>query len=128
MRWRAPEDRPPLRKGNLPRQKKPGMGTYVVRGCCLLGVVVQWLDYLAVTQEPGVRFPTSEKVASDVAPPSGHKLHLTSGTADMAMWSDCNSHTVVAHDQSCVEVLWKPLISRRLCPPSSDGYLVERES
>ena len=101
--------------------------------CCLLsfffvGVVVQWLDYLAVTQEPGVRFPTSEKVASEVAPPSGHKLHLTSGTADMAMWSDCNSHTVVAHDQSCVEVLGKPLISRRLCPPSSDGYLVERES
>ena len=94
------------------------------------GVVVQWLDYLAVTQEPGVilRFSTSEKVASDVAPPSGHKLHLTSGTADRAMWSDCNSHTVVAHDQSCVEVLGKPLISRRLCPPSSDGYLVERES
>ena len=58
-------------------------------------------------------FPTSEKVASDVAPPSGHKLHLKSGTADMAMWSDCNSHTVVAHDQSCVEVLGKPLISRR---------------
>ena len=28
----------------------------------------------------------------------------------------------------CVEVLGKPLISRRLCPPSSDGYLVERES
>ena len=63
-----------------------------------VGVVVQWLDYLAVTQEPGVRFPTSEKVASEVTPPSGHKLHLTSGTADMAMWSDCNSHTVVAHD------------------------------
>ena len=93
-----------------------------------MGVVVQWLDYLAVTQEPGVQFPTSEKVASEVALPSGHKLHLTSGTADMAMWSDCNSHTVVAHDQSCVEVLGKPLISRRLCPPSSDGYLVERES
>ena len=54
--------------------------------------MVQWLDYLAVTQEPGVRFPTSEKVASDVAPPSEHKLHLTSGTADMVMWSDCNSH------------------------------------
>ena len=28
----------------------------------------------------------------------------------------------------CVEVLGKPLISRCLCPPSSDGYLVERES
>ena len=38
---------------------------------CLIyiGVVVQWLDYLAVTQEPGVRFPTAEKVASHVAPP-----------------------------------------------------------
>ena len=92
-----------------------------------LEVVIQWLDYLAVTKEPGVRFPTSEKVSSDVAPPSGHKLHLTSGTADMAMWSDRNSHTVVAHDQSCVEVLGKPLISCHLCPPSSDGYLVERE-
>ena len=34
-----------------------------------LGVVVQWLDYLAVTQEPGFRFPTTEKVASHVAPP-----------------------------------------------------------
>ena len=34
-----------------------------------LGVVVQWLDYLAVMQEPGVRFPTAEKVTSDVAPP-----------------------------------------------------------
>ena len=27
-----------------------------------------------------------------------------------------------------VEVLGKPVISRRLCPPSSDGHLVERES
>ena len=27
------------------------------------------IDYLAVTQEPGVRFPTAEKVASNVAPP-----------------------------------------------------------
>ena len=89
------------------------------------GVVVQWLDYLAVTQEPGVRFPTAEKVASNVA---WDKLHLTLGTADMTMWSDRNSHTVVAHDQSCVEVLGKPLISRRLCPPSSDGYVLERES
>ena len=25
-----------------------------------VGIVVQWLDYLAVMQEPGVRFPTSE--------------------------------------------------------------------
>ena len=32
--------------------------------------------------------------------PSGHKLYLTSGTADMAMWSDCNTHTVVAHDHA----------------------------
>ena len=90
--------------------------------------MIQWLDYLAVAQEPGVRFPTSEKVASEVAPLSGHKLHLTSGIADMAMWSDCNSHTMVAHDQSCVEVLGKPLVSRCLCPSSIDGYLVERES
>ena len=28
----------------------------------------------------------------------------------------------------CVEVLSKPHISYCLCPPSSDGYLVERES
>ena len=27
------------------------------------------LDYLAVTQEPGVRFPTAEKMASHVVPP-----------------------------------------------------------
>ena len=70
------------------------------------------------------------EVPSHVALPkwTWDKLSLTSGTADMAMWSDCNSHTVVAHDQSCVEALGKPLISRCLCPPSSDGYLVERES
>ena len=43
------------------------------------GVEVQWLDYLAVTQESGVQFPTAEKVASDVAPPSGHKLHFDVG-------------------------------------------------
>ena len=34
-----------------------------------MGAVVQWLDYLAVMQEPVVRFPTAEKVASNVAPP-----------------------------------------------------------
>ena len=34
-----------------------------------VGVVVQWLDYLAVTQEPSVRFPAAEKMASHVAPP-----------------------------------------------------------
>ena len=28
----------------------------------------------------------------------------------------------------CVEVFGKPLISCGLCPPSSDGYVVERES
>ena len=33
-----------------------------------VGVVVQWLDYVAVTQEPGVRFP-AKKVPSHVAPP-----------------------------------------------------------
>ena len=44
--------------------------------------MVQWLDYLTVMQEPGVRFPTAEEVASNVVSPSGHKLHLTLGTAD----------------------------------------------
>ena len=34
-----------------------------------VGVVVQWLDYLAVTQEHGVRFPAADKEASNVAPP-----------------------------------------------------------
>ena len=29
--------------------------------------------------------------------------------------------------QPCVEVLGKPFISCCLCPPSSDGYLVERK-
>ena len=102
---------------------------YRVYTAHIVGVVVQWLDYLAVTQEPGVRFPaTAEKCHIMWRCPSGHGINLTSGTADMAMWSDCNSHTVVAHDQSCVEVLGKPFISRCLCPPSSDGYLVERES
>ena len=28
------------------------------------GVVVQWLDYSPVTQEPSIHFPTEEKVAS----------------------------------------------------------------
>ena len=39
--------------------------------CCTLGVVVQWLDYLAVTQEPGVRFPATAhvEVPSHVALP-----------------------------------------------------------
>ena len=32
-----------------------------------VGVVVQWLDYLAVTQEPGVTFPTAKKVEFHVA-------------------------------------------------------------
>ena len=41
---------------------------YVLRPEAVV-VVVQWLDYLAVTQEPGVRFPTAEKVASNVASP-----------------------------------------------------------
>ena len=37
--------------------------------CDTVGVVVQWLDYMAVTQEPGVRFPaTAEKyVRSDIS-------------------------------------------------------------
>ena len=43
-----------------------GMDSWVRKGGG--GVVVQWLDYLAVMQEPGVRFLTSEKVASNVAP------------------------------------------------------------
>ena len=92
-------------------------------GC---GPVVRLLGWSR--KSPAFGSPHQRDVASDVVPPSGHTLHLTSGTADMAMWSDCNSHTVVAHNQSCVEVLGKPLISRRFCPPSSDGYLVERES
>ena len=29
-------------------------------------VVVQWLDFSPVTQQPGVRFPTGEKVASTI--------------------------------------------------------------
>ena len=35
----------------------------------MVGVVVQWLDYLAVIQEPCVQFPTAVKVASNVVPP-----------------------------------------------------------
>ena len=30
------------------------------------GVVVQWLDYSPVTQEPGAQFPTGEKVVSSI--------------------------------------------------------------
>ena len=37
--------------------------------CLYMGVMVQWLDYLAVTQEPIIQFPTAEKVASNVGPP-----------------------------------------------------------
>ena len=91
-----------------------------------VGVVVQWLDYLAVTQEPGVRFPTADEVPSDVATLDvGYCRH---GDVVRPQPGDPNSHTVAAHDQSCVEVLGKPFIPCRLCPPSSDGYLVERES
>ena len=36
----------------------------------------------------------------NVEHPSGHKLHLTSGTANMAMWCDCNARTVVEHDHA----------------------------
>ena len=45
----------------------PWLNTIVM--VVVVGVVVQWLDYLAVTQEPGVLFPTAEEVASHVAPP-----------------------------------------------------------
>ena len=42
----------------------------------ILGVVVQWLDYLAVTQEPGVRFPaTAEKCHLMWRCPSGHGIN-----------------------------------------------------
>ena len=30
----------------------------------ICGVVVQWLDYLAVMQESGIRFPTAVKVTN----------------------------------------------------------------
>ena len=41
-----------------------------------VGVVVQWLDYLAVTQEPGVRFPaTAEKCHLMWRCPSGHGIN-----------------------------------------------------
>ena len=44
--------------------------------CYLVGVVVQWLDYLAVTQEPGVRFPASaEKCHLMWRCPSGHGIN-----------------------------------------------------
>ena len=39
-------------------------------------VVVQWLDYLAVTQEPGVRFlATAEKCHLMWRCPSGHGIN-----------------------------------------------------
>ena len=41
-----------------------------------VGAVVQWLDYLAVTQEPGVRFPaTAEKCHIMWRCPSGHGIY-----------------------------------------------------
>ena len=41
-----------------------------------MGVVVQWLDYFAVTQEPGVRFPaTAEKCHLMWRCPSGHGIN-----------------------------------------------------
>ena len=47
-----------------------------IKLCCLVGVVVQWLDYLAVTQEPGVRFPaTAEKCHLMWRCPSGHGIN-----------------------------------------------------
>ena len=42
----------------------------------IVGAVVQWLDYLAVTQEPGVRFPaTAEKCHLMWRCPSGHGIN-----------------------------------------------------
>ena len=41
--------------------------------------MVQWLHFSPVTQGPGVRFPTGEKVA---LPSTELKLHMTSGTAE----------------------------------------------
>ena len=42
----------------------------------VVGVVVQWLDYLAVMQEPGVRFPaTAEKCHLMWRCPSGHGIN-----------------------------------------------------
>ena len=47
-----------------------------IRQLRLVGVVVQWLDYLAVTQEPGVRFPaTAEKWHLVWRCPSGHGIN-----------------------------------------------------
>ena len=72
----------------------------------IVGVVVQWLDYLAACHARARRsVPHSREsgISCGATLVDWHKLHLTSGTADMAMWSDRNSHTVVAHDQSCVE-------------------------
>ena len=44
-------------------------------------------------------------------------------------WNTTGSTLVCfIHLRPCVEVLGKPLISRRLCPPSSDGYLVDKKA
>ena len=57
-----------------------------------------------------------------------NKLHL-GYCSDMARWYELQlSHSDSTWPWSCVEVLGKPLISRCLCPPSSEWYLMERES
>ena len=48
-------------------------------------VVVEWLDYSPVTQEPGVRLPSNWRESGVFKlmwhPPGGHGINYTSGTA-----------------------------------------------
>ena len=53
-----------------------GFVSFMTKPVGVVGVVVQWLDYLAVTQEPGVRFPaTAEKCHIMWRCPSGHGIN-----------------------------------------------------
>ena len=89
---------------------------------------------MSITQKPDVWFHMlAGKVAlqsTDITRRSHHKLKVTN-CREEASWSSHNFHTsgsIWPCCWPCAEVLGKPLISRRLCPPSNDGYLVEWES
>ena len=63
--------------------------------------------------------------------PSGHGINYTSVLQRHGEWSECNSHTVEEDghtDVMCIGVGQASNIICLLCPPTSDGYLVEQES
>ena len=63
--------------------------------------------------------PENEQLLDTLPNPTAHEANTADCVKVRLLESRC---------RPCVEVLGKPLISCRLFPANSDGYLVERES